>query len=67
MIETIYSVSVEVHRGKLETPVLLPPKISRVSDIMPRPAKAEKAGKPGREKRGKKKLNGATNQETGSA
>jgi hypothetical protein len=45
----------EVHRGKLETPVLLPPTISKVSDTAPRPAKAEKAGRPGKAKKGRRK------------
>ena len=44
----------EVHRGKLETPVLLPPTNYKVSDKAPRPPKADKAGKPGKEKRGRR-------------
>jgi hypothetical protein len=45
----------EVHRGRLETPVLLPPTDYTVSDQAPRPPKAEKGGEPGREKKGKRK------------
>ncbi len=44
---------IEVHRGKLETPVLLPPTDYKVSDKAPMPPKADKAGKPGKEKKGK--------------
>jgi hypothetical protein len=44
----------EVHRGKLETPVLLPPTKYAVSDKAPRPPKADKAGKPGKEKKGRR-------------
>ena len=43
---------IEVHRGKLETPVLLPPDMSKVSQTAASPAKAGKAGKPGKEKKG---------------
>ncbi len=43
---------IEVHRGKLETPVLLPPTDYKVSDKAPMPSKAEKAGKG---KKGEKK------------
>ena len=46
---------IEVHRGKLETPVLLPPTDYKVSDQAPRPAKVDKAGKPGKEKRERRK------------
>ena len=46
---------IEVHRGRLETPVLLPPTHYKVSDKAPMPPKADKAGKPGKEKTGKKK------------
>jgi hypothetical protein len=53
----------EVHRGKLETPVLLPPTDYKVSDRAPMPPKAEKAGKPGKAKRGKKKSQDAATQE----
>ena len=53
----------EVHRGKLETPVLLPPTDYKVSDKAPMPPKAEKAGKPGREKKGRKKSGDAANQD----
>jgi hypothetical protein len=42
---------IEVHRGKLETPVLLPPTNSKVSNAAPRPSKAEKAARPGKEER----------------
>jgi hypothetical protein len=42
---------IEVHRGKLETPVLLPPTDYKVSDQAPRPSKAEKAARPGKENR----------------
>ena len=45
---------IEVHRGKLETPVLLPPTDYKVSDQAPRSPKAAKEGKPGKEKKGKK-------------
>jgi hypothetical protein len=45
---------IEVHRGKLETPVLLPPTEYKVSDKAPMPPKADKAGKPGKGKKGKK-------------
>jgi hypothetical protein len=41
----------EVHRGKLEAPVLLPPTKYAVSDTAPRPPKADKAAKPGKENR----------------
>ena len=44
---------IEVHRGKLETPPLLPPTDYKVSDKDPRPPKAEKEGKPGKEKKKK--------------
>jgi len=46
---------IEVHRGKLETPVMLPPTNYKVSDKAPMPPKADKAGKPGKEKKGKGK------------
>ena len=46
---------IEVHRGKLETPVLLPSTDYKLSDKAPRPPKADKAGKPGKEKKGKGK------------
>ena len=35
---------IEVHRGTLDTPVLLPPTDYKVSDKAPRPPKADKAG-----------------------
>ena len=54
---------IEVHRGKLETAVLLPPTDYKVSDRAPMPPKAEKAGKPGKAKRGKKKSQDAAIQE----
>ncbi len=41
----------EVHRGKLEIPVLLPPTDYKVSDKAARPPKADKAGKSGKEKK----------------
>jgi hypothetical protein len=44
---------IEVHRGKLETPVLLPPTSYKVSDTAPRPPKADKANKPAKEKKRK--------------
>ncbi len=44
----------EVHRGKLEAPVLLPPTDYQVSDKAPRPPKADKAGKPLKERKGMK-------------
>ena len=50
----------EVHRGKLATPVLLPPTDYKVSDKAPMPPKADKAGKPGK---GKKKSDKTANQE----
>jgi len=53
----------EVHRGKLETPVLLPPNMAKVSETAPSPAKAPQAGKPGKEKKGKKRSGDAANQE----
>jgi hypothetical protein len=40
---------IEVHRGKLETPLLLPPDMNKVSATTPSAAKAGKAGKPGKE------------------
>jgi hypothetical protein len=46
---------IEVHRGRLETPMLLPPVDYKVSDKDPRPPKAEKAGEPVRERKGKRK------------
>jgi len=46
---------IEVHRGRLETPVLLPPLVYKVSDQDPRPPKAQKAGEPVRERKGKRK------------
>ena len=45
----------EVHRGKLETPLLLPPTDYVVSDKAPRPPKAEKANEPVKERKGKRK------------
>ena len=45
----------EVHRGRLETPILLPPTDYTVSDHAPRPPKAEKANELPREKKGKRK------------
>jgi hypothetical protein len=57
---------IEVHRGKLETPVLLPPTNYKVSDKKPMPPKADKAGKAnkaGKEKKGKKKSGESTNEE----
>ena len=54
---------IEVHRGKLETPVLLPPTHYKVSDNTPMPPKADRAGKHGKEKREKKKAVDAVNQE----
>jgi hypothetical protein len=53
----------EVHRGKLEMPVRMPPTDYVVSDQAPRPPKAEKANEPAREKRGKKKQGAAGKQE----
>jgi hypothetical protein len=40
----------EVHRGRLETPVLLPPTDYMVSDSAPMPPKADKAAKPVKKK-----------------
>jgi hypothetical protein len=44
---------IEVHRGKLEAP-LLPPTEFKVPDKVPMPPKADKSGKAGRERRAKK-------------
>ncbi len=52
----------EVHRGKLDTPILLPPTDYTVSDQAPRPPKAEKASEPVREKKGKRKAKVAAKQ-----
>ncbi|MEY3480749.1 MAG: hypothetical protein RIQ71_1524 [Verrucomicrobiota bacterium] len=49
---------IEVHRGKLDAPVLLPPTNYKVPDEAPRPPKADKAGKSGKER--KKKKSGET-------
>jgi hypothetical protein len=54
---------IEVHRGKLETPVLLPPTDYTVSDKAPMPPKADKAGEPAREKRGRRKADAGANRE----
>ena len=43
---------IEVHRGKLETPVLLPPTDYKVSHELPRPPKMDRAGKAGNTKKG---------------
>ena len=51
---------IEVHRGKLETPMLLPPTDYKVSDKAPMPPKADKATKG---KKGEKKSGKAGNQE----
>lgn len=53
----------EVHRGKLDTPILLPPTDYTVSDQAPRPPKAEKGSEPVREKKGKRKGKAAAKQE----
>lgn len=45
---------IEVHRGKLETPSLLPPTHYKVSDKAPMPPKADKAGKADKSKNDKK-------------
>jgi hypothetical protein len=42
---------IEVHRGKLERPVLLPPDMTKVSATAASPAKTGKAGKPGKDKK----------------
>jgi hypothetical protein len=42
---------IEVHRGRLETPPLLPPTAFKVSNGPPKPPKAEKAGNPRKEKK----------------
>jgi hypothetical protein len=47
---------IEVHRGKLEAPVLLPPTDYKVSANAPMPPKADKAGRPGKERKSKKNL-----------
>ena len=54
---------IEVHRGTLEAPVLLPPAHYKVSDKAPMPPKANKAGRPGKEKKGKMRSGDAVNQE----
>jgi len=60
---------IEVHRGKLDAPVMLPPTNYKISDKKPLPPKAEKgdkadqADKAGKEKKGKKKSGESTNQE----
>lgn len=46
---------IEVHRGRLDTPPLLPPTEFKVSNEPPKPPKADKANKPDKEKRRKKK------------
>jgi hypothetical protein len=51
---------IEVHRGKLETPVLVPPTDFKVSDKAPWPPKADKATKG---KKGERKSGKAANQE----
>ena len=53
---------IEVHRGRLETPILLPTTEYKVSDKEPRPPKAEKANEPAREKKGKKKAGASAKQ-----
>jgi hypothetical protein len=42
---------IEVHRGRLETPPLLPSTDFKVSNDPPRPPKAEKASNPRKEKK----------------
>ncbi len=42
---------IEVHRGRLETPPLLPPTAFKVSNGPPKPPKAEKASNPRKEKK----------------
>ena len=54
---------IEVHRGRLQTPILLPPTDYVVSDKAPRPPKAEKATEPTKERKGKRKADAATKQE----
>ncbi|MBI5692532.1 MAG: beta-galactosidase [Verrucomicrobia bacterium] len=54
---------IEVNRGRLETPVLLPPTNYKVSDKEPRPPKAEKANETGRERKGKRKAGAAANRD----
>jgi hypothetical protein len=54
---------IEVHRGRLETPILLPPTDYVVSDKAPRPPKAEKATESTKERKGKRKADAATKQE----
>ena len=53
----------EVQRGKLETPLLLPPSDYLVSDAAPWPPKAEKGSEPAREKTGKRKAKAAGTRE----
>jgi hypothetical protein len=48
---------IEVHRGQLETPPLLPATGFKVSNEPPRPPKADKENKPTKEEKGKKKSN----------
>ena len=51
---------IEVHRGKLEVPVMIPPTDYKVSDKAPMPSKAEMAGK---DKKAGKKQKKSKNQE----
>jgi hypothetical protein len=46
---------IEVHRGRLDTPPLLPPTDFKVSNEPPKPPKADKANKPDKAKNRKKK------------
>lgn len=53
----------EVHRGRLETPVPLPPTDFKVSDKDPRPPKAEEASERRGDRKGKRKAKAATKQD----
>jgi hypothetical protein len=46
---------IEVHRGALDGPLLVPPSNYKLPDKAPRPPKADKSGKSTKERKGKKK------------
>lgn len=54
---------IEVHRGRLATPILVPPTNYVVSDQAPRPPKAEKGNEPAGERKAKRKAKGAPKSE----
>jgi len=54
---------IEVHRGKLEMPLLVPPTHYKVSEKTPMPPKADRVGKPGKEKKVGKKAAATESQE----